>query len=81
MSLSHGQDRISHPARSRWAKLAPFFLVGPVSGPLLAGAVFNLKGGRPILGGLYCLALALFAILLPTEAARLLPTYAHLLHL
>lgn len=34
---------------SRMKRLAPFFLLGPVSGPLTAGIVFNLRGGRPVL--------------------------------
>ena len=58
---------------ARWARLAPFLLVGPVSGPLLAGVVFNFREGRPVLGSLYAVALALFAVDLPMLAARALP--------
>ena len=56
----------------RWARVAPFFLIGPISGPLLAGVVFNFREGRPVLGTLYAIALAEFVILLPalTECAR-----------
>lgn len=49
----------------RWKRLAPFFLVGPVSGPLLAGVVFNFREGRPGLALLYAIALAEFVVLLP----------------
>jgi len=49
----------------RWARVAPFFLIGPISGPLLAGVVFNFKEGRPVLGTLYAIALAEFVVLLP----------------
>jgi hypothetical protein len=49
----------------RWARVAPFFLIGPISGPLLAGVVFNFKEGRPVLGTLYAIALVEFVILLP----------------
>ncbi len=52
-------------------RLAPFFLLGPVSGPLTAGIVFNLRGGRPVLALLYALALAEFVFLLPVVTARL----------
>jgi hypothetical protein len=62
---------------ARFARLAPFLLVGPVSGPLLAGVIFNFKGGRPVLGSLYALALTLFMFLLPLIATKIvLPTFA-----
>ena len=50
---------------SRWKRLAPFFLIGPISGPLVAGVVFNIRGGRPVLAGLYAVALVEFIVLLP----------------
>lgn len=50
----------------RWKRVAPFFLIGPVSGPLLAGVVFNFREGRPVLGSLYAVALVEFIVLLPT---------------
>jgi hypothetical protein len=56
---------------SRLRRLAPFFLVGPISGPLLAGVVFNLRDGRPMLASLYAVALVEYAILLPTLVAHL----------
>ena len=60
---------------SRFKRLAPYFLIGPVSGPLLAGVVHNLRGGRPVLGVMYAVALAEYALLLPTLIAKLaLPT-------
>ena len=55
---------------SRFKRLAPFFLAGPISGPLLAGVVFNLRGGRPILGGLYVIALVEYTFLLPMLVAK-----------
>ena len=54
-----------------WKRLAPFFLLGPVSGPLLAGVVFNARGGRPVLAALYAVALVAFTLLLPYVTARL----------
>ena len=56
---------------SRFKRLAPFFLIGPISGPLLAGVVFNLRGGRPVLAALYTIALIQYAILLPAVVAKL----------
>jgi hypothetical protein len=55
----------------RVKRLAPFFLVGPISGPLLAGVVFNFKEGRPVLGSLYAIALAEIVIFLPLITAKL----------
>jgi hypothetical protein len=56
---------------SRFKRLAPFFLIGPISGPLLAGVVFNFRGGRPVLAGLYAVALAEYTFLLPLLVAKL----------
>ena len=56
---------------SRFKRLAPFFLIGPVSGPLLAGAVFNFREGRPLLGSLYAVAFVEFVVLLPLITAKL----------
>jgi hypothetical protein len=39
-------------------------LIGPISGPLLAAVVTNLRGGRPVLGLLYGVVLAEYAVLL-----------------
>jgi hypothetical protein len=50
-------------------RVAPFLLIGPISGPLLAGVVFNLREGRPVLATLYGAALAEYVILLPTLTA------------
>jgi len=55
----------------RVKRLAPFFLAGPISGPLLAGVVFNFKEGRPVLGSLYAIALAEVVIFLPLITAKL----------
>jgi hypothetical protein len=56
---------------SRFKRLAPYFLVGPISGPLLAGVVINFRGGRPVLASLYAIALVEYVILLPTLVAKL----------
>ena len=49
----------------RWARVVPFFLIGPISGPMLAGVIFNYREGRPVLSSLYAIALAEYVILLP----------------
>ena len=55
----------------RVKRLAPFFLAGPISGPLLAGAVLNFKEGRPVLATLYTIALVEITICLPLITAKL----------
>jgi len=55
---------------SRFKRLAPYFLIGPISGPLLAGVVHNFQGGRPILAGLYAIALVEYTLLLPVLVAK-----------
>ncbi|HEY2709408.1 MAG TPA: hypothetical protein VGI95_15265 [Caulobacteraceae bacterium] len=52
-------------------RLAPFFLAGPISGPLLAGVVLNFRAGRPVLASLYAIALAEITICLPLITAKL----------
>lgn len=56
---------------SRLKRIAPFLLIGPISGPLLAGVVFNFRGARPVLGSLYAVALVQYTILLPLVAAQM----------
>ncbi|OJU09591.1 MAG: hypothetical protein BGN86_13500 [Caulobacterales bacterium 68-7] len=61
----------TRPRLRRFAKIAPFFAIGPISGPLLAGVIFNFKDGRPVLGVLYAVALAEYTYLLPATVAKL----------
>ncbi len=56
---------------SGFKRIAPYFLFGPVSGPLIAGVVINFRGGRPILAGLYAMALIEFTFGLPYVLAKL----------
>ncbi|MCX7586409.1 hypothetical protein [Phenylobacterium sp. 58.2.17] len=56
---------------SRFKRLAPYFIIGPISGPLLAGVVINFREGRPVLGSLYAIALTLYTLLLPSFTAKL----------
>jgi hypothetical protein len=53
---------------TRLRRLAPYFLIGPISGPLLAGVVINFRGGRPVLGTLYGIALMEFVVALAWAA-------------
>lgn len=55
---------------SRLRRLAPYFIIGPISGPLLAGVMINFRAGRPVVAGLYAVALAGYAIALPALVAR-----------
>jgi hypothetical protein len=56
------------------ARLAPFFILGPVSGPLTAGVVVNFRGGRPFLASLYGIVLAGWLLLAPIEVIHMFPT-------
>lgn len=56
---------------SRFKRLAPYFIIGPISGPMLAGVVINFREGRPLLGSLYGIALTLYTLLLPSITAKL----------
>jgi hypothetical protein len=56
---------------SRFRRLAPYFLIGPISGPLLAGVVINWQGGRPLLASLYGVALAEYVLLLTALVAKM----------
>jgi len=62
---------IGFSSGSRFKRLAPYFLAGPISGPLLAGVVINFREGRPVLGSLYALALAEMTFCLPLITAKL----------
>lgn len=55
----------------RWKRLAPFFLLGPITGPLTAGVVFNWREGRPVLAALYAVALVELTLLLPVIVGSL----------
>jgi hypothetical protein len=52
-------------------RIAPYFLVGPISGPLLAGVVFSLQARRPIMAGIYAIGLVEYVVLLPSVVAKL----------
>ena len=52
-------------------RIAPFLLLGPITGPLIAGVVFNFREGRPVLGSLYAVAAATVTIGLPLITARM----------
>ena len=61
-------------------RLAPYFALGPISGPLTAGVVVNMRGGRPVLASMYGFLLASGLLLAPIELVHLLPlNVAHLL--
>ena len=62
------------PARSfkqTVLRLAPFMLLGPITGPLVAGVVLNLKDRRPVLAGLYAVLLIELTLAAPLLAAVL----------
>jgi hypothetical protein len=57
---------------NRLIHLAPYFALGPISGPLTAGIVINFRGGRPVLATLYGLLLGSWLLVAPLETAQLL---------
>ena len=56
---------------SKFKRLAPYFLLGPITGPLVAGIVHNYRDGNRILAGLYAIALVEITVLLPVITADL----------
>ena len=52
-------------------RVAPFLLLGPITGPLVAGVVLNLKDRRPVLAGLYAVLLIELTLATPVLAAVL----------
>jgi hypothetical protein len=68
--MSPDQLFVEHLGAGRFARLAPFFVLGPISGPLAAGVVLNFRDGRPILAALYGLTLTLWLTLAPLELAH-----------
>jgi hypothetical protein len=52
----------------RLKRIAPFLLLGPISGPLVAAITRNFRNGHPILGSLYAIVLIQYTILLPAVA-------------
>ncbi|MDD3836666.1 MAG: hypothetical protein PHG43_02385 [Phenylobacterium sp.] len=52
-------------------RVAPFMLLGPITGPLVAGVVLNLKDRRPVLAGMYAVLLVELTLAAPLLAAAL----------
>jgi hypothetical protein len=52
-------------------RVLPFLLLGPITGPIVAGVVFNFREGRPVLAGLYAILLVTLTICLPVITANL----------
>lgn len=60
-------------------RLAPFMLLGPVTGPLVAGVVLNIIDRRPVLAGLYAVLLIELTLAAPLLAAVLTKMAADLI--
>jgi hypothetical protein len=52
-------------------RLAPYIVLGPISGPLIAAAVHYFRKGEPVMGALYILVTVQVFFLLPILVARL----------
>ncbi len=61
----------TRPRMRAAARVLPFFAIGPISGPLVAGIVFNLKDRRPVLASLYAVLLVQYVVLLPVVVAKM----------
>jgi hypothetical protein len=70
VSMSPDRFFVERLGAGRVARLAPFFALGPISGPLAAGVILNLRDGRPVLASLYGLTLSLWLTLAPLEFAQ-----------
>ena len=55
---------------SNLKRIAPYLLIGPISGPLVAGIVINWRDGRPGLAAMYGFFLANYVVLLPLATAK-----------
>jgi hypothetical protein len=51
-------------------RLAPYMLLGPISGPLTAASVHYFRKGEPVMGALYMLVTANVFFLLPILLAK-----------
>ncbi len=56
---------------SRVRRLAPYFLLGPLTGPFVAGVVINFRRGNHVLAGLYGVAVLETVFLLPPTVVAL----------
>lgn len=52
-----------------WLRVAPWLLIGPISGPLLHGVVYNYRHGRTAMAVCYAIAFLEFGVILPVVAA------------
>ena len=54
-------------SESRVKRLAPFFVLGPLTGPLVAGIVLNLRRKKPVLASMYAYLLLYGTFALPAQ--------------
>jgi hypothetical protein len=59
------------PRFAKLKRLAPYLLLGPITGPLCAAMVHHYRGGRPVLATLYGIAMVEIIVLLPVITAGL----------
>lgn len=64
---AHAQARHVSAAK-RLRRWVPYFLLGPVTGPLAAGVVRSLRARQPLLAGLYAFAVVEAWVVLPLVA-------------
>ena len=54
-------------SESRVKRLAPFFVLGPLTGPLVAGVVLNVRRDKPVLAAMYGYLLVYGTFALPAQ--------------
>ena len=63
---------------ARLMRVAPFLVLGPLTGPLAAGLLSSLKKGRHAMGGVYALGIVEVLLGLPAILVKELAVLAHL---
>ena len=54
-------------SEDRVKRLAPFFVLGPLTGPLVAGVVLNMRRNKPVLASMYGYLLVYGTFALPAQ--------------
>jgi hypothetical protein len=68
--MPHRDTAPRRTLRQHLTRVAPFLLLGPISGPVMAGVVLNLRDGRPVLAAMYgVLFVELTFLAIPLAAA------------
>ena len=70
--MNHTETARPKGWRTAAKRVAPFLLLGPISGPLVAGVVLNYRDGRRVLAAMYAVLLVELTLLAGPLTAGLL---------